>query len=282
MDVIRKTFAFINRYRARLAIAAIFAIVAAVYYNYYHAPKLLTEGVTPNERKKKSVVALRSSTNKTGLKARLLVRIRKQFDISCRIFLPTLRKSIFDLVDITQSVRQIKALRSSPVSDTQDAEARLWEDVKVSSFTLLFVSAYVLSALTTVLRTQLHVLARSLLLEDSSSLLQGLNDPAVAGSDFPEESVMLRVLIEGTFKQLFGTGLHTFADMVRSRIQDLLRTWTVKEKVRVELDDMLLLVQSMRADLERDFDPFLRTLFIGNTSTYRCFVFHFIHMNSDC
>lgn len=268
----RQSIGFFNRYRSRITIGAIIAIAAAVYYTFFYQPSL-------NDKRKASVssesgrsgrrldlVEMRtlSSNPQAGLKARLLLRIRKQFDSSIRIFLPTLRKAVFDLIDISQPVRQIKTLRASTVSslNQMEMEAQLWEEVKISSFTMLFVSTYVLCGLTTVLKVQLHVLARAILRGEGPALesLGASPENAEEAAIYAKDSALLRKLIDGTFRHMFGPGLQRLADLIRSRLQVLLRDWVVKERMRVEFEDILRLLNMVRRDFESDFDPVIRSL----------------------
>jgi hypothetical protein len=256
---------------------AIIALAAAVYFTFFYAPSVSNkESLRREDMKAKStssnrrleLVELQTVSNslpKAGLKARLLLRIRKQFDLSIRVFLPTLRKTIFDLIDITQPVRQIKALRSSsPSSENQiDMEAQLWDQVKISSFTMLFLSTYVLCGLTTVLKVQLHVLARAILRGEGPALesLGSTPENAEEAAIFSRDSALLRKLIDGTFRHMFGAGLQRLADLIRSRLQVLLRDWVVKDRMKVEFEDILQLINSIRCDFENDFDSFIRGLF---------------------
>jgi len=193
------------------------------------------------------------------MKARLLLRIRKQFDQACKFFVPTLRKRIFDLVDITQSVRKIKALRATGGSHSANAEIELWEDIKISAFTLLFVSIYLLAAQCSLLRIQLHVLARSIVLSGSNAIMAS---PGSSDDDSGFDAHLFKSLIDGTYRHMFGNGLNVFADIIRARMQMLLEAWNVQERVAVNYDDFLQLIQLVRKDLESDFEPFLRSLFI--------------------
>jgi hypothetical protein len=191
--------------------------------------------------------------------------------MSIRIFIPTLRKSIFDLIDITQPVKQIKQLRannstnSSASSSSSDTEAQLWEEVKLSSFTMLFVSTYVLCGLTTLLKVQLHVLARAILRGEGPALesLGATGDNADDIVMYARDSALLKKFIEGTFRTMFSTGLQRFANDVRQRLQYLLRDWVVKERMRVDFEDMLQLLNTVRRDFESDFDTLMRNLFCG-------------------
>lgn len=276
----RQSIAFFNRYRSRITIGAIIAIAAAVYYTFFYQPSLNDKrnaslsSESGRSGRRLDLVEMRtlSSNPQAGLKARLLLRIRKQFDSSIRIFLPTLRKAVFDLIDISQPVRQIKTLRASTVSslNQMELEAQLWEEVKISSFTMLFVSTYVLCGLTTVLKVQLYVLARAILRGEGPALesLGASPDNAEEAAIYAKDSALLRKLIDGTFRHMFGPGLQRLADLIRSRLQILLRDWVVKERMRVEFEDILRLLNIVRRDFESDFDPVIRSLLYGKLVSF--------------
>eukprot|EP01039_Chlorochromonas_danica_P013575 gene13575-15740_t len=242
---------------------------------FFHEPQArkrqtLAESAGSGRRLNLVEMGTLSPNHQAGLKARLLLRIRKQFDMSIRIFIPTLRKSIFDLIDITQPVKQIKQLRannstnsSASSSSSSDTEAQLWEEVKLSSFTMLFVSTYVLCGLTTLLKVQLHVLARAILRGEGPALesLGTTGDNADDIVMYARDSALLKIFIEGTFRTMFSTGLQRFANDVRQRLQYLLRDWVVKERMRVDFEDMLQLLNTVRRDFESDFDTLMRNLF---------------------
>eukprot|EP01042_Synura_sphagnicola_P033211 gene33211-42670_t len=148
-------------------------------------------------------------------------------------------------------------------SSSSDTEAQLWGEVKLSSFTLLFVSTYVLCGLTTLLKVQLHVLARAILRGEGPALesLGATGDNADDIVMYARDSALLKKFIEGTFRTMFSTGLQRFANDVRQRLQYLLRDWVVKERMRVDFEDMLQLLNTVRRNFGSDFDTLMRNLF---------------------
>ena len=66
-------------------------------------------------------------------RAMILQQVRKQFDNYAKHFLPTLKIKIAEVVDISNAVRKIKEIRANTqTSDSQDVEAKLWDEIKVS------------------------------------------------------------------------------------------------------------------------------------------------------
>ncbi|KAJ1407749.1 Peroxin-3 [Ochromonadaceae sp. CCMP2298] len=237
---------FVSRNRSRLVIASVVAIAVTVYVNYPWAEE--PEEESERERNKRSHIRMMADSRQARPnRSRLLLRIRRQFDTATGQFLPTLRVKIVEVVDINGTVRHIKALRAQATENQEELEARLWNEIKNASFAMLVVTVYMLSAVCTLLRIQLHILARSLTLTQQD---EGL------------DSHMFRALIEGTYKQLFGSGLHAFAALVKQRVAADLRDWTVKDKLQVDFDELRQALQYVRRNLESDLEGMIRTIFI--------------------
>lgn len=225
---------------------------------------------------------------------RLLLRVRKQFDVGARQLFPTLRIKINEVVDVGSAVRQIKELRSRQLSnsgdsdiDSRESEARLWEEIKIQSFTTLYVTAYMLSAVCVLMRIQLYILARSAKnnsAENSSdadsfggSSGVGISTPSSRGAArkgapnlSSEEDLnanaaamdtdMFRDLVEGTFQQIFGTGLRSFSSIVKRQMIADLSEWSVKDKLHVEYSELFSLMNTIRTNLESDLHSMIRLI----------------------
>ena len=174
---------------------AICAAGYAAYQHYFPAPPKLKED---EEEIRIATVNNMTSTHrdllKPGQRSRMLLRIRKQFDIAIKQFLPTVRLKIATAVDVSSAIRQIKELRSIKNNHENNNgsssgtmkngqhiasmnEALLWEEVKVSSLTLLYLSAYMVSAVTVLLRVQLHILGKSIhVMKPDGSFSNGMKD----------------------------------------------------------------------------------------------------------
>ena len=244
---------FVNRNRTKIIVASGIAIGVSAYL--YYDSTLQTEAEKRNEQED-SVEPIRlMNENKVAIRnanrARLLLKIRKQFDFAACQFLPTLRAKIVEVVDINGTVRHIKELRMHATSNQEELEARLWNEIKNASFTMLLVTAYMLSAVCSLLRIQLSILARSLHQtyehEDTDIQLNG---------------EMFHALIEGTYKQLFGSGLRQFTEMVKLRVSTDLAGWTVKDKLHVEYEELTQMLALMRRNLEADMEGVIKTIFI--------------------
>lgn len=246
---------FVNRNRTKIIVASVIAIGISAYL-YYESTSQAETGSDERDESQNKVEPLRlMNENKVAIRnanrARLLLKIRKQFDFAACQFLPTLRVKIVEVVDINGTVKHIKQLRMQATSNQEELEARLWNEIKIASFTMLLVTAYMLSAVCTLLRIQLSILARS------------LNQTyEVEDSEVQLNSDMFHALIEGTYKQLFGSGLKQFTEMVKLRVSTDLAGWTVKDKLHVEYEELVQVLVSMRRNLEADMEGMIKTIFI--------------------
>lgn len=165
-------------------------------------------------------------TLKQGMRSRLLLRVRRHFDVTAKHFFPTLRVKILEVVDISNAIQQIKQLRSAPESDmvAKSTEATLWDQIKISSFVMFLTCAYMIGILAVLLRLQLHILARH-------AAMYNDEDP---NNTSPSEAE-LKILIDSTFKYVFGDGLVRLVGLLRHRVTTALVDWTVREKVAVQV-----------------------------------------------
>jgi len=252
-SVLQSIGGFVDRNRTKIIVASVVAVGVTLYLHYNgeleEPPKENAELV--EDRSSSLRLLSESRTTKAANRSRLLLRMRRQFDQTASQFLPTLRIKIVEVVDISGTVKHIKELRRNATSNQEELEVRLWGEIKNASFTMLLVTAYMLSAVCTLLKIQLHILGRSLqqTLEQDDAEVQ-LN------------SEMFRALIEGTYKQLFGSGLRTFTDLVKKRVEADLADWTVKQKLHVEFDELLEVLNSVRINLEADMEGMIKTIFI--------------------
>ena len=307
MESLKEVGRFIYRHKNKIAIASIVAIGTAIYYSYNKSNRIINNNIdeehleeeegdeyeffNPRLRQRSLVRNSTSSRHivqdsgiKAGMRSKYMLRIRKQFDSYAKQFLPTLRIKIKEVVDVSSAVRKIKELRgNSPDSGGQE-EIMLWEEIKVHSFTMLFVTSYMISAMVVLLRIQLHVLARQLkqmnlegnrngtvlstpLPSSSSSSSASYNDE-INGLDNNLGAEMFAQLIEGTYQQLFNTGLVSLAKLVKQRIANLLSEWTIKKKLKVEYEELLEIMTTVRRSLEENITELISMIIIPSESNY--------------
>jgi hypothetical protein len=285
LDWIQSVIRFIKRNPGKLSIIAIVTIIVSVFLKYFNRFPLLSykdeEGTLASRSGKLSRPASnpKLSVLRNAQRSRLLLRIRKQYDIACKSFLPTLRKKILETIDINHTIKQIKELRSqvqnsNNPNDLQlnDAENQLWEDVKISSFSTLFLTIYMVSALTTLLKIQLHVLARSFLHKTDSNSSNSTssdtthsetskNDDNLSSGNFDNE--MFIMFVEGVYRQLFSNGISFFSNIVTEQVKEDMQEWIVKDKVKVEFEEVKELFEVIRKHIENNkFDEKIKELLL--------------------
>ena len=189
-----------------------------------------------------------------------LSRIHTLFDKVIRILIPIIRAKVNDTIDVNSAIRKIKELRcefkSEVTDDDEDqvvedeydrtdmriTEAMLWEEVKVSSLTLLFVSTYLVSAVTVVLRMYLHRMRNTTTVfahrRDVSSVDTGVdtNDLLADTSndhllDQHQLEQLVQALLDGPFKHFFDQGIETLTRDIQQQVVLTFAGWNVQDKV---------------------------------------------------
>ena len=248
---------FVNRNRNKLLVASVVAIGVTLYLNYNGET---VEDEDKHDPQLETVQRLRLANETNSMKAsnrtKLLFKIRRQFDTSVNQFIPTLRVKIVEVIDINGTVRHIKELRAKATTNKEELETRLWTEIKDSSFAMLIVTSYMLSAVCVLLRIQLHILARSLQKSYNNNQLFPQDDDIQLNSD------TFRGLIEGTYKHLYGNGLKLFSDMIKTQISLVLKNWTVKDKLHVSYDELIEVISIIRRNIENDLSLVIKTIFI--------------------
>jgi len=305
MESLKEVGRYLYRHKNKLAIAAAVAIGTAVYYHYYSNNSNSINNINDineendededeyeyNQHTNHRQRAIRNISSRNvvhdsamkGMRSKYMLRIRKQFDSYAKQFLPTLRIKIKEVVDVSSAIRKIKELRNSPEGHGQE-EIMLWEEIKVHSFTMLFVTSYMISAMVVLLRIQLHILARQLrqlnlesnrngssllstpLPSSSSSSSSSVHHDELNGLDNTLGAEMFTQLIEGTYQQLFNTGLISLAKLVKQRIANILSEWTISKKLKVEYDELLETMLTVRRSLEENITELISMIMIPENS----------------
>lgn len=273
----RPTRNFIWKHRGKFAIAtAVVAIGAAVYYTHksQQSQELVASGDvdeteddddwnedssnrTARQQRRphnpSSLGAAAKPAHKALERSRQLLRVRKQYDMGALHFLPTLKLKISEYVVVANTIQQIRELRAVAHVDSEEedskkeeAEERLWDEIKVMQFTNLFVTAYMEVAICLLLRIHVHILARSArsLTHDGDRATTDLDDTSLL------DSAMFKILIPGTYSHAFGGGLRNLAALVRRKMESELAGWSVKKQV--DYSDLAQKVSSLRQIFEKD------------------------------
>ena len=232
------------KHRAKVTVAVVLGVGTALWYQYGGGGSSNTTPIALGSE----ASMLREEDEEKRLspakkRAKILLSVRKQFDNYAKHFLPTLKLKIAAVVDISNAVRKIKEIRANTQSsDTHDVEARLWDEIKVSSLTVLFITVYMESIVCALLRIQLHVVA--------AYTLEMAGSGAV---DVDEIGVnLLEKLITSTYTKIYDVGLKNLTQIVREGVAREMQDWVVREKMNVQYDDLILKLCTLRADFEQD------------------------------
>jgi Peroxin-3 len=254
-SVLTRTSNYLWKNRNKIAVGGAVCVAGFALYCCYSMSKSSTQA--EDEKYLMSEVRRESQIQKRpGDRSRMLLRIRKQFDFAIRQFLPTMRAKILEVVDVSSAIRKIKELRAvnsdSDLGDDDNGalvmtEAMLWDEIKVSSLTLLYVSAYMVSAVTILLRIQLHILGKSM-----ESVVGSQSSDEGEKNNFGADDDVFKILIEGTYKHIFGSGLQALSDYVRPRVAECFADWTVRDKLNVSYEELVRVLTEVHRNIERD------------------------------
>eukprot|EP01036_Dinobryon_divergens_P045670 gene45670-61051_t len=144
---------FCWKHRTKLAIGAVFIGGAVAYYEVSRLP--VESEIEVDRSKEKKPFKRRNIDNATRVS--ILCRIRKENESAMKYFLSTFRSKLNEVIDVSSLIRSLKDLRDNQnLPNKSDLEAELWENIKVSAFTIVYVSSYLLSTLSVLLLVQLH------------------------------------------------------------------------------------------------------------------------------
>jgi hypothetical protein len=172
-----------------------------------------------------------------GLRSRQLLRARKHFDLAMADLLPVLRLKIAGIVEDNTAIKQIRELRASGTGvDTILSEEQLWDEIKISSFSLLFVTIYSSSLVICLSRLLCHLLARkspsgvsnspsssntsTTTTTTTTTTVSSNNNNTIDAQDF-------KVLIEKLLSHIYNDGLEHLASLVRNQVSHHMTEWRV-------------------------------------------------------
>ena len=259
---------FVWNHRGKLVLTTTVAIAGIAYCLFFGSATLkkreqLDADVMELEHKEGSTEDDRSIQHiamKQGVRSRLLLRVRRHFDFAGKHLFPTLRIKLLEAVDISNAIQQIKQIRLGGLVDmtAKSTEANLWDQIKISSFVMLFSACYGTSIVTMILKLQLHILAKnaSIYSDDDN------------GTSSPSEKE-LKYLIDSTFKYVYGDGLKKLTDLLRVKVSSALVDWTVREKSSVQFVEFVDCVSYIRKSVEKDMKTF-----VDMTTHGICFIQH--------
>jgi hypothetical protein len=277
---------FAKEHRAKLIGAMIVGAGATAWYYYSDSESDGTENsIAVSSGLERGGVVRADSQSPARRRAKILLEVRKQFNSHALHFLPTLKLKIGEVVDINNAVRKIKEIRSNSsnsdilAKDSVDVEAKLWDEIKVSSLTILFVTVYMESIVCALLRIQLHVVAAyTMEMErDNKNNKQSSNsdgtDSSSSSSSSGENRIddldvnLLEKLITATYSRIYDAGLRNLAQLVRQGVTNEMQDWVVREKMNVQYDEFISKLCTLRTAFERDTPGLINVLAISPENT---------------
>ena len=258
-ETAKKTRDFVWKHRVKIGIGAVVvaAIGTAVYLNLPEKDSGENDYDSEDEKLEEEAHSRLSQVRKTKIDPRLLLRLRKQYEIAAKNLLSTLKVKIHEVVDVSQVIKQIKEIRSAqqPKDEQKDLETQLWEEIKIASFTLLLVSTYMTCAVCVLLRVQLFILARS-----RNETRESVAEVEIDEED--DEHAMFRLIVQDTYQHLYSNGLKNLTDLIRQRVQEMMIEWSIKEKMAVPYSELISLILRLRGTIEEDINRLVRTIII--------------------
>lgn len=245
---------FASKHRAKLIGALVVGIGGVAWYmlssedNANGRPLAVRSGAEEGEAKGES---------RSRKRARILVMVRRQYNSYAMHFLPTLKLKINEVVDVNNAVSKIKEIRSNNgknSDDSVDIEAKLWNEIKVSSITILFVTVYMESIVCTLLRILLHVVAAYTSERESNGELKDISEIDVD---------VLEKLISATYSKIYDAGLKNVTQLVRQGVTKETEDWVVREKMDVRYDEFIAKLCTLRTTFEQDIQGFVNVLAIS-------------------
>ena len=265
---------FVWNNRAKIAATAVVAVGVTLYATYTTSsrPVYVRESSQNNKNEKNSI-------KPSMMRSRLLLRLRKMFEVNALKIFPTLNVCINKIVDIDSALRAIREFRklkkensdsleytennNPEAGNDDDKESFLWEELKIQAFTILYVTAYMLSVTCVLLRIQLHLLGRYTKKKDISST-NAFNTSA----DNSYDSINFEALIRNTYEYLLDAGLSNFAGKVRIAVVDNVRNWVPngKKAKRLTFAELYEMNKSIRATIETDMALLVKSMIIPDDS----------------
>ena len=228
--------------------------------------------------------AQRASTQRS----RILLRVRKEFALQALQFLPLLQSKILRAVDFDHAYDQLKELKrqraaggsssgsgsgsgadkaggspSSSGSGSALDSNQLWEQIKDSSFTYLFVTAYASSVMCVLMRVQLHVQARMLVGAATGTDNHSNGMDSGAGADLFDrvDTETLKTLVNRTYSSLYGEGLQGLTKFVRAQVTAELVDWAVCDtSILVQYQQLAHKMSNIRKACETNFPSLLSSM----------------------
>jgi len=252
----KSTWRFIRRHRNVIGIGAAVGVGVFAAYRIRQAIKEAEE----------SQLAMQKESFRTNLKMKYLSRAKKESLTASQTFLPTLEQRLKSTVDVNTPVRLLKGLRKvdadgetnneHPTDELEARKQKLWDEVKVSTFTRFIVGCYSVCILALIMQLQMHIINRLEMSEELNVVqeeeqCESLSKFRSAGSSVDVCKLTYEKrhrVMKATFEHLFGDGLRQLAAKTQCALKSMLSDWSVHSKTEVEFTEF----ESKLHDIKRE------------------------------
>ena len=204
-----------------------------------------------------------------------LIRIRRcREEVSTTFvqFLPLFRGCIegLELIDASKYVKELKLLRrrkrqidlcsdTVSVSEVEEKEKTLWEEVKIRSATKFFVGCYSFTILYLLLTTQVHLLGNDNLIQefrDNTSsdaidiALTNLHKKEQGVVDEKAQMETHRLVLKKTYDYIFQRGIPVLAAKIHNLLSKRMSGWDMSSGKNIPFEDISDIIKSIRSGIE--------------------------------
>ena len=144
---------FCWKHRNKFAVGT--AVAVGVYAIYSSSSSAAVENSQPSKKKEKVHEVHRKMDYSKRIE--VISRIRNENDTVIKYFLSIFRPKLNEVIDVSSLIRKLKDLREKQ-PEKKELETELWEEIKISAFSIVFVSSYLLSTLCVLVLIQMHIL----------------------------------------------------------------------------------------------------------------------------
>lgn len=188
------------------------------------------------------------------LRRQRLERCREETSNALRDFLPTLRRAIENLTDITEETKKLKKLRSERRDEQRFEEKELWDSIKIKAVTRMITTAYSHSILFLVLTMQVHLLGGRLFVEQiklqTTSSTIGVD--SLASDRMSSYQASHRLVLTSTYDFFFEKGIGLLLQTVEGAVMTVISDWDVTnpESMYTRFDVLNDAIQRIREIVE--------------------------------
>jgi hypothetical protein len=146
-----------------------------------------------------------------------LVHAEREFSLLVLNFLPNLQTKVNEKVDVSKPIRELKQLKAAGPDADKEQVQRLWNEILISTFTLVMSACFMFCTMVTLLKVQVHLLARA-----SSGGAESEGNPMNGSTTSHQRLTLYHRLMSNTYKPLMTTGLDAAVALVRKAVESSL------------------------------------------------------------